>query len=78
MQVTERNVLSSLNLSYFGLSEFFSCHILVGEKKMGMLLNAIQLGSTSLATKRSSQYVQNEGQARKCFRRPNWLNHEIS
>lgn len=57
MQVTEQNVLSSLNLSYFGLLEFFSCHILVGEKKMGMLLNAIQLGSTSLATKRSSQYV---------------------
>lgn len=50
--MTEGNVLSSLNLSYFGLSELFSCHILVGEKKMGMLLNAIQLGSTSLATKR--------------------------
>lgn len=53
MQVTEGNVWSSLNLNYFRLSEFFFLVMYWWViNRQGCRWIAIQLGSSSLATKK--------------------------
>lgn len=79
MSVTEGNVLNSLNLSYFRLSVYFFLITYWWVKKDGDVVGCHSVRiHYSCHQKAVSQYVQNEGQARKCFRRATWLNHEIS